>query len=151
MPKSFPYDDEVAQEILERISKGESVRSICAKDRDDFIPSHSTLFKWLDENEKFAEQYARACARRADFYFDQIIEIADAPNTTVNPETQQPELRDPARDRLRVDARKWVVSKLAPKKYGDKIEVEHSGAIDMDPDARVARIAELTAKLHATE
>lgn len=123
MPTPAEFDQAIADEICERIAKGESLRKICEADRDDFIPARSTVFKWLEENKPFADQYANARARQADHYADEIIDIADSPNMTEGPNGEA-QLRDPARDRLRVDARKWVASKLAPKKYGDKLDIE---------------------------
>lgn len=131
MPASAEFDQAIADEICERIAKGESLRKICEAERDDFIPARSTVFKWLESTPSFADQYASARARQADHYADEIIEIADAPNMTTNP-SGEPELRDPARDRLRVDARKWVASKLAPKKYGDKLDIEAKVAVTQE-------------------
>jgi hypothetical protein len=126
-PKSSigEFSPEIATEICDRIARGESLRKICGAERDDFTPSQRTVFKWLAENDAFAQQYARARERQADHYVDEIVEIADAPNATVGPDGE-PILRDPQRDRLRVDARKWVAAKLAPKKYGER--VAHTGA-----------------------
>lgn len=78
------------------------------------MPSITTVMKWLAENEKFAEQYARARLAQQDTYADEITFIADT----------EP---DPKRARVRIDARKWHASKLAPKKYGDKITQELTG------------------------
>ena len=64
---------------------------------------------------EFAEQYARAREVQAETLADEIVSIAD-------------EDGDPQRQRLRVDARKWVASKLKPKRYGDKVTNEHTGA-----------------------
>jgi len=122
MATPLPFDQKVANEICERIAKGQSLRKICGADRDDFIPGQTTVYRWLDENADFAKQYARARESQADHYVDEIIEIADAPNATTNPLTGEVEVRDAQRDRLRVDARKWIASKLAPKKYGDKMD-----------------------------
>lgn len=93
------------------------------------MPHRATVMRWLESNEAFREQYARAREAQADHFVDEIIEIADSPNATTNPQTGEVEARDPQRDRLRVDARKWVASRLAPKKYGDRIT--HAG----DPDS----------------
>lgn len=123
------FNQTAADEICNRLAKGESLRKICGSDRDDFLPGQTTVFQWLRELPDFAQQYAHARESQADHYVEEIIEIADAPNVTNNPETGEPEMRDPARDRLRVDARKWVASKLAPKKYGEKVETVHSGTI----------------------
>lgn len=127
----FKFTQEIADEICQRLAKGESLRKICGSDRDDFLPGQTVVFEWLKTNDDFAKQYAHARELQADHYVEEIIDIADAPNATTNAETGAAELRDPARDRLRVDARKWVASKLAPKKYGERVGVEHSGEIGL--------------------
>lgn len=115
------FTPEIANEICERLIRGESLRSICADDEAGWLPHERTVYRWLETNEAFRQQYAHAREAQADRFVDEIIDIADAPNATTNRETGETELRDPQRDRLRVDARKWVASKLAPKKYGDKV------------------------------
>jgi hypothetical protein len=142
MSEALPFTQEIADEICERLAKGESLRKICGAERDDFIPGQTTVFKWLAENEAFAKQYARARELQADRFVDEIIEIADSPNATVG-EGGEPILRDPQRDRLRVDARKWVASKLAPKKYGDK--VAHVGGGEDDAPIQTTTRLDLTA------
>lgn len=133
MPRhSLPYDEAIGDDICERLLLGESLRAIC---RSEDMPAASTVFKWLRDNPKFAEQYARAKEEQAEMFADEIASIAD----------QTPEL-EPIRDnegnivemrmhaayvnyqKNRIDARKWVASKLKPKKYGDKITQEHTGA-----------------------
>lgn len=123
------FSPEIANDICERLAKGESLRKITGSVRDDFMPGQTTVYRWLDENEEFRKQYAYARERQADHYVEEIIEIADQPNVrqTADGETIA---SDPQRDRLRVDARKWVASKLAPKKYGEKIA--HVGGGDGD-------------------
>lgn len=112
--------------ILERIEEGEAVRTIL---KENDMPSSRTFFKWLAEDEVKVKQYAHACSTRADVMFEEIIEIADASHSDkkiVNDE----EVTDNEviqRSRLRVDARKWAVSKLNPKKYGDKLDVTTDG------------------------
>ncbi len=121
------YTDEIANEICERIAKGESLRKSCGSDRDDFMPGRRTVLEWLEVNEGFRAKYARAREAQADHLADEMLEIADAPNATTNPVTGETELRDPQRDRLRVMTRQWIASKLAPKRYGDKVTQEHVG------------------------
>lgn len=121
------YTEVVALAICERIANGESVRTIC---KDEHMPCAATVFKWLADESKatFTEQYTRARDAQADYYAEQIIQIADdgANDTYVDDDGKTRTDQDViARSRLRVDARKWYASKLAPKKYGDKIE--HSG------------------------
>jgi hypothetical protein len=126
---SLPFDQAVADEICERLAKGESLRKICGSDRDDFIPGRTTVLKWLCENEAFASQYARAREAQADFYVEEIVAIADGEGLSIAIGDEAPATypTDHNRDRLRIDARKWVASKLAPKKYGDKVTNELTG------------------------
>lgn len=111
MGRHSSFTPEIAETICRRIAEGESLRAIC---EDEGFPSAETVRRWLasDEHEEFRVQYARAREDQADFYADEIIEIAD-------------KAEDAAKARLQVDARKWKASKLAPKKYGDKIQ--HTG------------------------
>jgi hypothetical protein len=92
------------------------------------------VFRWLgdDRYAKFREQYARAREAQADAIFDEILDIADdgsndwmerrredgSVDEVVNHEHIQ-------RSKLRVDARKWMAGKLAPKKYGEKVQLDH--------------------------
>jgi hypothetical protein len=118
MPRGRPsiYSQELADRICERLASGESLRSIC---RDDDMPSWPAISKWLSEKPDFAAQYARAREDQAEAHADRIIEIADD------------ESIDAHHKRIMVDARKWVASKLKPKRYGDKAEVEHSGSVGL--------------------
>lgn len=99
------YSEELAATICERLADGESLRSIC---RDENMPSKSSVFKWLGMHKTFADQYARAMEARADSHADDLVDIAD--DRTLDPNDK----------RVRIDARKWVASKLRPKVYGDK-------------------------------
>ena len=75
------------------------------------MPGLTTVYRWLRMNEGFRHQYAHAREDMADTFGDQILKIADDDSLT-------PESR-----RLRIDTRKWLASKLAPKRYGDKLAV----------------------------
>ena len=122
------YSDAIADKICSRIAQGESLVNIC-KDAD--MPSRQTFMRWLleDKHEGLRDNYARAREAQADFYAEQIIEIADEECTTVKhgegDKSKEVEVAFDsaavARNRLRVDARKWYASKVAPKKYGDKL------------------------------
>lgn len=131
------YNAEIAATICERIADGQSLREIC---RDDDMPARAAVFKWLSIHKEFADQYAHAREAQALHMADEILDIADdAKNDWVerldgngevigwreNGEALQ-------RSRLRVDARKWLLSKLLPKKYGEKSEVQHSGALTVE-------------------
>ena len=75
-------------------------------------PPVKTFLQWIDKDENKSKQYARACEERAVFIFEDILDIAD---NTENEEIQKA--------RLRVDARKWFLSKMLPKKYGDRLDL----------------------------
>lgn len=117
MAKSSSKTDAICLAICERLANGESLRSICL---DKGMPSPGTVCRWLAEDEAFAEQYTRAREAQAETLADEIVAIADE------------EAEDSQRQRLRVDARKWVAAKLKPKKYGDKVELEHNGNLTVN-------------------
>ena len=132
MPAGRPtdYKPETAAEICERLSYGESLRTIC---KADDMPAASTVFRWLTLHPEFSEQYSRAREAQGDALFDDILEIADDARNdwmAVNGEDDigwRANGENIQRSRLRVDARKWMASKLAPKKYGDKVTTELTG------------------------
>ena len=126
------YTDKLADKICKMIALGQSVRSICAK--KDMI-SMQTFFRWLRENEKFREQYAHACEERSYMHAEEIIEIADdATNDYMEQHDESDELtgyklngENIQRSRLRIDTRKWLMAKLNPKVYGDKLDMTTNG------------------------
>lgn len=105
------YTDDLAEKICSRIAEGESVRSV-SKDND--MPALSTIMKWKHDFPEFSEQYNEAKQSQVEHLFNELLEIADTGE-------------DVARDRLRVDTRKWFLSKVAPKIYGDKIDMTTDG------------------------
>ncbi|WP_394749548.1 terminase small subunit-like protein [Spongiimicrobium salis] len=118
---------EAFQRICEHISEGNSLRS--ALGLHD-TPSRRTFYSWLENDEKKVEQYARACEERAEFHFEEIFEIADdssADKKILKDGTEVTDHEAIQRSRLRVDTRKWALSKMQPKKYGDKIDVTTDG------------------------
>ncbi len=108
------FTQELADTICNRIAEGKSLRRIC---KDPEMPSRKTVYLWLlDEGKKdFLHQYNVAGDIRADELFDELVEIADA------------EGKDVIRDRLRVDTRKWYLSKVMPKKFGEKLDLTSLG------------------------
>lgn len=136
------YSKEMADEICERMASGQSLRHICS---DQYMPAISTVMLWrakdkasTDDNDNpykgFSEQYEIAQEARFYYHADELLDIADDGTNDwmervdkdgnesgwqVNGEAIQ-------RSRLRVDARKWMLSKLLPK-YADKVQQEVSG------------------------
>ena len=121
------FDQATADLICERLAEGESLRTIC---RSDGMPSRTEVFRWLadDANAAFRDQYARAKEFGIEAMADDIQEISDdARNDWMEANGEdnagwRANGEHIQRSRLRVDSRKWILSKLAPKKYGDKIE-----------------------------
>jgi len=128
------YNPALAVEICMRMTAGESVRKIC---KDPDMPTFNTVMRWVSDKDQvaykdgFPEQYQTAMAVKAQNMFDELLEIAD-------------DTDDTQRSRLRVDTRKWYLSKCLPKVFGDKLNLDHSGEIglkaisDTDLNARLA-------------
>jgi len=116
--RQLVFMEDIADQVLERISGGESLRAICL---DPNMPDGSTIRKWLARNPDFARQYAYARDEQADSLFDETIFIADSLGDEATSEQVQVA-------RVRIDTRKWVAGKLRPKKYGDLVKHEHTGA-----------------------
>lgn len=125
------YSKEIADSICEGISMGSSIRTVCAPES---MPAISTFYKWLREHEEFSKQYARACEERTEAMAEDILDIADDGTndyiTRENKDGVEYEVVNSdaiQRSRLRVDTRKWLMSKMKPKKYGDKVDVTSGG------------------------
>ncbi len=124
------YSLELADSICARLAEGESMRTVCKREE---MPSLETVFRWIREKSDFREQYARAKEESADALSDEILDIADDGSndwmeihkggytaTVVDQEAVQ-------RSKLRVETRKWLASKMKPKKYGDKVDLTSDG------------------------
>lgn len=127
MGRPTKYSPELAASILLRLTEGESLRSI-VKDAD--MPGQATVYEWLLAKPDFAEQYARARDEQADTLADEIVAIADETPETEPVYDKNGELVEMRLhsayiqwQKNRVDARKWVASKLKPKKYGERTTI----------------------------
>lgn len=101
------------------------------------------VMRWAIQIDVFREQYAQARALGFDTIADEVIEIADTqPGTTDNGATDSGAV---AHNRLRFDARRWYLAKLAPKKYGERTAMELTGAdggpVQITDTERAAKIA----------
>jgi hypothetical protein len=119
-----------ADKVFNEMRQGLSAYKACVKVG---VPQ-STLNHWLNDDAELAADYARAREELHEFIAAEIIAIADAPVPSNEKGGFDPGAIQ--KQRLQVDARKWLLSKLAPKKYGDKIEV--SG--DSDNPLKIERI-----------
>ena len=117
MGRPSKMTDAVQAEILTRISTGESLKKICS---DKHLPAAQNVFMFIYSNSEFRDNYEAARREQADWHAEGLIDIADD------------DTGDTQRDRLRIDTRKWVMSKLLPKKYSDKIDVDMKQEVDLN-------------------
>lgn len=128
MPAGRPskVTPEVEEELCRRVVNGESLRAICD---DDFMPSYWSIFRALDANPEFASRYARARELQAEFMDHKIMAVADA----VTPESAQA-------DRVKIAAYQWRAMKLAPKKYGDRLNVDQKSEVTVKEDLDLSHL-----------
>lgn len=126
------YSQQLADKICAKLTIGESIRTVC---KPDGMPSIETFYRWLRTYPEFNEQYARAKQESADAMAEELLDIADngtndwmednydkgkTPGYALNGENIQ-------RSRLRVDTRKFLMAKMKPKKYGEKLDMTTNG------------------------
>jgi hypothetical protein len=123
-PTAFTAD--IAARICERLAEGRSLRDVCS---DDDMPAESTVRAWaLDNREGFSAQYARAREIGYHSMADELMDISDDGRNDWMERRGEEDAGWVAngehiqRSRLRVDTRKWMLSKALPKLYGDKID-----------------------------
>lgn len=115
------YSVELADKICERLSNGESLNAIC---RDAGMPAESTVRIWAEnDRDGFFSKYARARELGYQAMAEQIIAISDDESRDEMPSGTA----HVQRAKLRVDARKWLLSKMLPKTFGEKVSQEISG------------------------
>jgi Bacteriophage Sf6, terminase small subunit-like len=131
MSRQTDYTPELADLICERIADGQSLRKICEAEG---MPGRTTVFGWLDLHEPFRTKYTRARELQAEVMLDKQLEVAD--DCTED---------NAFASRVKIGTYQWVASKLAPKKYGDKLELagtlNHTHDVDSTSDAELEAIA----------
>jgi hypothetical protein len=122
------YDRETAHAICVRLARGETLKGIC---RDEGFPPESTVRGWAQEDvDGFAARYAFARQLGLDAMADELLEIADdgSGDFIIDANGNRiPNNEHINRSRLRIDTRKWYLSKLAPKRYGEKVDLNVGG------------------------
>lgn len=117
--------DEIA---MSSVSLRKATRKATAFFKLDHL-KHNTVLKWISDFD-YSDQYASACDTRSENIFEEILDIVDCEDHDMtvdengNPRVNHDVIQ---RDRLRVDARKWMLGKMQPKKYGDKIDITSDG------------------------
>lgn len=150
MGRASLYTEEIAEEICRRIAEGETLKEIC---RDESFPHESTVRSWvLDDRQGFSTRYARARELQLECWAEEIQEIGDDGNNDwmarLGKEGQsigwQLNGEHVQRSTLRVNNRKWLLSKLKPERYGDSLNL--TGSLDVNhktDDQLNARLAQL--------
>lgn len=118
------YSQELADEICHELALGKSMRAVC---REESMPDLSTVFRWLRTNQEFCSQYASATEERTEAQNEDLLELGDeAINLAqiVDPKASGAVVQGV---KLKADNLKWVMSKMKPKKYGDKIDMTTNG------------------------
>jgi len=126
MARPSSYSEQTAAAICERLANGETILAIC---RDEGMPSHVTMYRWLEANEEFRTKYAFARNVGYERMADEVLEIADdsSGDFIEGEDGPKPNGELVARSRLRVDTRKWLLSKALPKRYGERVTNVHEG------------------------
>ena len=131
MGRHSSYTDELANEIVERLSNGEPLRQIC---RDPNMPAWRTVYDWIEKDPAFAARFAQARELGEDAIAQECFDIADnaandwmvrngkedEPSWSVNGEHIQ-------RSKLRIETRLKLLAKWNPKKWGEKVTTTHEG------------------------
>ena len=106
-------------EVTQRLADGESMRSICS---DDHMPHTSTMYRWLaDADDVVRDQYSYAMELRGQNFGERVTDIAE--------KVLGMQGLDPQAARVATDAYKWAAARLAPKRYGDRMETHHTGEL----------------------
>lgn len=133
MARPSKYSEELVNEICEKIASGATLLKICENEN---MPGYSTVMTWKNENKEFQDKYARAREDRADFRFDEIDQILSE---------DMKDIVSVQRAKLKIDAKKWQMSKEAPKKYSDKIDMTSSDGT-MSPASKNIQVTFVKAK-----
>lgn len=151
------YTDAIAEEICNRLKDGESLNSIC---KDKHMPTESAVRGWaMDDYRGFSANYLRAREIGYSRLAEEIIQITNTPIIGEKRTTKPLTMRNSDGDivptgefleevvtgdmiehrRLQVDTRKWLLSKVLPKVYGDKQTLEHTGTLNVAEVLSAAR------------
>ncbi len=145
IPHARTFDPQVAIKVCELIADGLTLRQIA---KIDGMPATSTIMAWVNEVPAFAEHYGRAKDRQMDRMADELLAIADdGENDWMERELASgaivsvPDYEHIKRSELRVNTRKWLMSKIAPKRYGEKLMLA-----DADGGSLVERFRRMNAE-----
>lgn len=120
MPSKLNNPSDLIDKVCELMAEGQSINQICQMPG---MPSKATWYRWMHDNYlDIQDKYARARDAQADYYANQIIEIADSAGASG---------AEVAKAKLQIDARKWVAARMAPRSWGNKVDVQVSSGKDL--------------------
>lgn len=128
------FNEEIAARICAEIAAGAKISEVCAADD---MPADRTIYRWLAKHDTFRQMYARACEDRTASMAEELLDIVDDGRNdfceqTIGETKRWVENGEAIqRSRLRADTRKWLMSKMHPRKYGDKLAL--GGDADAPP------------------
>lgn len=130
MGRKSTYNQKIADEICERLCEGEPLRAIC---REDHMPSWRTIYDWIGADDSFAARIARARELGQDAIAEDILHIADTPMEGVETEISETGKKEKRGDmlghrKLQIETRLKLLAKWNPKKYGERLQSELTGA-----------------------
>ena len=133
MPNGRPelYTEELALAVCQAVKTSEwGLRKTL--ESDPALPDMRTVYRWQANNAHFCQMFAHAKMDQLKAMAEDIVDIS------------MDDTLDPNDKRIRIDTRKWLLSKLMPKTYGDKLDVTSGGEALATPphliDARVQSI-----------
>ena len=116
MGRPSKYSDDILKKIVSRLCSGEPMAQIC---RSEEMPSYTTVWNWIQSKKNVSEAIARAREEGEDVI---------AANTRLIARGVHPDsTNDVQRDKLIIETDLKLLAKWNPKKYGDKVQTEHSG------------------------
>lgn len=136
---AFEYDPVLAEEICMGIStSGKSLKALCKE--NPHWPKRTTIFLWRLRHPEFADLYTKARQTQVEAFVDDITDIADdtSKDNVISENGISFNSEWAARSRIRIDTRKWIACKLAPKIYGDK--VHHTADIKMTHEEQLKEL-----------
>lgn len=130
-PEAVPQDK--ADSIIEWISEGKTLREWCRQNG----PSYRTVYDWLEKDKEFSSRFARARDLGFDVIAEEALAIANTPVEGVRVEEGKDGTKKVTEDalghrKLQIETRLKLLAKWNPKKYGDKLDIEHSGTVALD-------------------
>lgn len=131
-PEAVPAD--IATEICEWIANGKTLREWC---RIEGNPTWTTVYRWMEKDQEFSHRIAHAREMGHDAIAEETLEIIDTKPEMA--ESWSKEGGSSHRDgahvtwlKNRAEQRMKLLAKWNPKKYGDKVGVQHEGGVTLN-------------------